>query len=80
MKKTIGLILIIGLSASFLPACSNTGVGTVAGGAAGAGIGYAVSGGNAVGTLVGAGTGAVIGNTVGQEEDMANYYGPRYGF
>lgn len=63
-------------STIILGGCTNSQVGTVVGGAAGAGIGYAVSG-NAVGTVIGAGAGSVIGHTLGVREDQRarrNYY------
>ncbi|MDP1602571.1 MAG: glycine zipper domain-containing protein [Legionella sp.] len=74
MKKTLPVVLFIGLSTTFLGGCTNTEVGTVAGGAAGAGIGYAVSGGSALGTVIGAGAGALIGNSIGQSQDRRDYY------
>lgn len=78
MKKTLPLVLALGISTAFLSACSNTEVGTVAGGAAGAGIGYAATGGSAAGTIIGAGAGALIGNSIGQNQDREQYYRNRY--
>lgn len=74
MKKLSATLLFVGASALGLSACTSTQVGTVAGGAAGAGIGYAVSGGSALGTVIGAGAGALIGNQIGQNQDRRNYY------
>lgn len=78
MKKSLPIVFALGLSAVGLVGCTNTEVGTVAGGAAGAGLGYAISGGSALGTVVGAGAGALIGNSIGQNQDRRNYYRYRY--
>jgi hypothetical protein len=66
MKKIITAVFCVGVGAIGLTGCTSTQVGTTTGAAAGAGLGYAVSGGNAVGTVIGAGTGALIGNAIGQ--------------
>ena len=76
MKKTLPIML-LGISLTILGGCTNTEVGTVAGGAAGAGLGYAVSGGSALGTVIGAGAGALIGNSIGNDQDRYNYYAGR---
>jgi osmotically inducible lipoprotein OsmB len=77
MRKTLPFALFVGLSMPLLESCTNTDVGTVGGGLAGAGIGYAASGGSGWGTAIGAGTGALIGNTIGQSQDRY-YYGGYY--
>lgn len=74
-----GLALITVVSSALLTGCTNTQVGTAVGGAAGAGIGYAVTGGNAVGTVIGAGAGALIGNSIGRSQDY-RYYRGRYNY
>lgn len=76
--KSTALVLFLGVSMSMLSGCTGSQVGTVAGGAAGAGIGYAVSGGNAVGTMIGAGAGALVGNAVGAEQDRRDRYYRNY--
>lgn len=68
------LICLVGMISLF-SSCTNTDIGTATGGAAGAGLGYAVSGGNPVGTVVGAGAGALIGNSIGQAQDRPDFYG-----
>jgi outer membrane lipoprotein SlyB len=73
MKKYILSLLIIGSATLFGTACTSTEVGTVGGAAAGAGIGYAVSGGTALGTVIGAGAGALIGNQIGQSQERRYY-------
>lgn len=78
MKKLTASLLFVGASVVGLSACTSTQVGTVAGGAAGAGIGYAVTGGSALGTVIGAGAGALIGNQIGQDQDRRYYYGRPY--
>ncbi len=79
MKKTLPFVLCAGLSAPLLVGCTNSDVGTVGGGLAGAGIGYAASGGSGWGTAIGAGAGALIGNAVGRSQDRYYYgYGNRY--
>ena len=52
-----------------LVGCTKTEMGTAAGGAAGAGLGYTISGGNPWATAAGAGAGALGGYKVGQELD-----------
>ena len=74
MKKITTTLFFLGVSATFLGGCTNTEVGTTAGAAAGAGIGYAVTGGDALGTVIGAGAGALIGNSIGQDQDRREYY------
>ena len=61
-------------AALILGGCTNSEVGTGVGGAAGAGLGYAVSGGNVWGTVIGAGAGALIGNQIGKSQDHHRYY------
>lgn len=78
MKKTLPVVLFLALSTPFLEGCTNTQVGTALGGAAGAGIGYAVSGGRPIGTLIGAGAGALLGNSIGQDQDRRAYYNRYY--
>lgn len=78
MNKLATSLFVIGLSASALVGCTNTEVGTTTGAAAGAGLGYAVSGGNVLGTTIGAGTGAIVGNTIGADQDRRAYYGYPY--
>ncbi len=78
MKKTISAVCVVGLATFMLGGCTNTEVGTTVGGAAGAGLGYAVSGGSAVGTVIGGGAGALIGNSIGQQQDRAYYYNRGY--
>jgi hypothetical protein len=74
MKKIISTLCVISLSTFMLGGCTNTEVGTGVGGAAGAGLGYAVTGGSALGTVIGAGAGALVGNSIGQEQDRRAYY------
>lgn len=71
MKTLILSSLVVG--SVMLAACTNTEVGTVVGGATGAGLGYAVSGGSGVGAAIGAGTGALIGNRIGYDQDRYYY-------
>jgi surface antigen len=78
MKKIIAPLFFISLSAVMLGGCTNTEVGTGVGGAAGAGLGYAVTGGSAVGTVIGAGAGALVGNAIGRDQDRRQYYNNRY--
>lgn len=79
MNKTLPLVLVLGLSIPVLQGCTNSQVGTVGGGLAGAGIGYAATGGSGWGTAVGAGAGALIGNSIGQSQDRYYYgYGGGY--
>lgn len=66
-------MLALGIGTLLLVSCTNTQIGTVAGGAAGAGLGYAVSGGSGWGAAIGGGAGALIGNQIGQSEDMRYY-------
>ncbi len=82
MRKTLPFLLVVGLSMPLLEGCTNSQVGTVGGGLAGAGIGYAASGGSGWGTAVGAGAGALIGNAVGQSQDRYYYngYNGYYGY
>ena len=54
-------IIITTLAVFVVTACTQNQVGTAAGGAAGAGVGYAVSK-NAWGTVIGGGAGALIGH------------------
>ena len=71
MKKIIkGLVFI---SALTLIGCTSTQVGTTAGGAAGAGLGYAVSGGTPLGTVIGGGAGALVGYEVGKSQEPKYY-------
>lgn len=80
MKKIITTIAFVGLTAISLSSCTSRQGGTFVGGAAGAGLGYAVTGGSAVGAAIGAGTGAVIGNNIGREQRYRDYrHGYRYG-
>jgi uncharacterized protein YcfJ len=74
MKKIIATVFCIGVSATALVGCTNTEVGTTTGAAAGAGLGYAVSGGSALGTVIGAGAGGLIGNAIGRDQDRREYY------
>ncbi len=74
MKKIIAILIFSGLSAITLSACTPTQVGTVGGGAAGAGIGYAVTPNSAAGPIIGAGVGALVGNQIGR----SYYYRPYY--
>ena len=74
MKKIISTLCLISLSTFLLSSCTNTEVGTTVGGAAGAGLGYAVTGGSAVGTVIGAGAGALVGNSIGQDQDRRDFY------
>lgn len=62
MKK-LGLILLL-LGVVNMVSCTKQQVGTTTGAAAGAGIGYAASGGTPLGTAVGAGAGGLIGHEV----------------
>lgn len=78
MKKIISTFFVGCLSAFLLVGCTNTEVGTGVGGAAGAGLGYVVTGGSAVGTVIGAGAGALVGNSIGQNQDRRAYYNHRY--
>ncbi|KTD31298.1 MULTISPECIES: glycine zipper domain-containing protein [Legionella] len=77
MKKTIAYFAFAGLSALTLCSCTNTQVGTVAGGAAGAGIGYAVGRGG--GAVVGGGLGALVGNQIGQAQDRRYWRNAAWG-
>lgn len=74
MKKIIPSLFFVGLSTLMLGGCTNSEVGTAVGGAAGAGLGYAVSGGSALGTVIGGGAGALLGNSIGQQQDRNYYY------
>lgn len=69
---------VIGLAVSTVTACTSTEVGTTVGGATGAGVGYAVSGGSALGTVIGGGAGALIGNQIGQSQQRTYYRQGRY--
>lgn len=80
MKKIITAVFCLGVGATGLVGCTNTEVGTTTGAAAGAGLGYAVSGGSAGGTLLGAGTGALLGYAVGQSQDNYYYRNAYYGY
>lgn len=72
--KNIILSSFFGLTTLTLVGCgSPSQVGTVTGAAAGAGLGYAVSGGDALGTVIGAGAGALIGNQIGQSQERRVY-------
>lgn len=77
MKKIISTLLVVSLSSFMLGGCTNTEVGTTVGGAAGAGLGYAVSG-SPWGAVIGGGAGALIGNSIGQNQDRRAYYNSRY--
>ena len=79
MKKIITAVFCLGVGTAGLVGCTNTEVGTTTGAAAGAGLGYAVSGGSAFGTVLGAGTGALLGNAIGQQQDN-NYYRNAYSY
>ncbi|KTD23611.1 Uncharacterised protein [Legionella lansingensis] len=68
MKKLIYVMFFLGLSTMGLVSCTPTQVGTATGAAAGAGIGYAVSG-DAGGALIGAGAGGLLGYAIGREEE-----------
>jgi len=74
MKKAIATVFLLGLSTSMIVGCTNTEVGTTTGAAAGAGLGYVVSGGSALGTVIGAGAGGLIGNSIGRDQDRRDYY------
>lgn len=78
MKKIIGIAFFASLSAFSLSSCTSSQVGTGVGGAAGAGLGYAVTGGSALGTVIGGGAGALLGNQIGQEQDRRDYYRRNY--
>lgn len=67
MNKIMSIMVLI--SATTLISCTSTQVGTTTGGAAGAGVGYAVSGGTPLGTALGAGTGALVGYEVGKSQE-----------
>ncbi len=73
MKKTIVAIFVIGMSTTMLQACSNAQLGTALGGAAGAGVGYAVTG-DPLGAAFGGGAGALLGYSIGAEQDRRDYY------
>ncbi len=71
-------LLAIGLATFTLTACTTTQVDTSIGGAAGAGLGYAVSGGSPWGAVIGGGAGALIGNQIGQNQERRYYRNGRY--
>jgi hypothetical protein len=89
MRKSIRTILLAG-SLGMLGACTTTEVDTTVGGAAGAGVGYVVSGGSAVGAVVGGGLGALVGSQVGgypyynygyyRPYHYRHYYYDRFGY
>lgn len=70
MKQSIISIIAVLLVATLLTGCNmkNRDVGTIAGGAVGAGVGYAVSG-NALGTVIGATAGGVGGHYIGKSTE-----------
>lgn len=66
-------LLGLSLTTFMLAGCTTTQVDTSIGGAAGAGLGYAVSG-SPWGAVIGGGAGALIGNQIGQEQTRRNHY------
>ncbi|WP_133127978.1 glycine zipper domain-containing protein [Legionella nagasakiensis] len=78
MKKLMLSLFFAGSAIITLSACTPTQVGTTTGAAAGAGIGYAVSGGDALGTVIGAGAGALVGHQIGQSQERRYYRNGRY--
>ena len=77
MKKLLTVFCFFGCF-TLLAACTPSQVGTTTGAAAGAGLGYAVSGGTALGTTIGAGAGALVGHTVGTSQERRYYRQGRY--
>ncbi len=72
MKKHIISILTVVLITISLNACQNLNsqqTGAILGGAAGAGVGSAVTDGGALGPIVGAGAGALVGSELGKRYD-----------
>jgi hypothetical protein len=66
MSAKIKVLLIALTLAGGLTACTNEEIGTGVGGAAGAGLGYAVSD-SAAGAAIGGAGGALLGNQIGKK-------------